>query len=314
MLDDRRRTEAFITAINHAVQPGDIVVDIGTGTGVLAIAAVRAGARRVYAIEAEAVAGAARRMFVRNGVADRVRLVRGWSDAVTLPERCDVMIAELVGNDPLAEGIVPATRDAMARHLRPNARMIPESIGLHCLPLSLPADYRQSRTVSQDQVESWHDWYQVDFTALVDSWGDDAFVQFVDPYAVRTWSALGPEAPFAHVDLGAVASGPPNRHRGTVHIDQDGCLDGLLVYFTLHSCGRTFLSTAPTAVTADNHWVLPLRILPVPLRVRRGQRLNVEYWSDPSAATPRCRLTTVERRPIGEERQETQGRSRRPPP
>ena len=63
MLNDRARTDAFIRAIEATVRPGDVVVDLGTGTGVLALAAARAGARRVYAIEASGVGRAARSVF-----------------------------------------------------------------------------------------------------------------------------------------------------------------------------------------------------------------------------------------------------------
>jgi Ribosomal protein L11 methyltransferase (PrmA) len=51
ILNDRVRTSRFIDAIERIVRAGDVVVDIGTGTGILAIAAARAGARHVYAIE-----------------------------------------------------------------------------------------------------------------------------------------------------------------------------------------------------------------------------------------------------------------------
>src|SRR5439155_3036542 len=49
MLNDRRRTSQFLTSIREVVRPGDVVVDLGTGTGILAVAAARAGARHVYA-------------------------------------------------------------------------------------------------------------------------------------------------------------------------------------------------------------------------------------------------------------------------
>ncbi|HZV10746.1 MAG TPA: 50S ribosomal protein L11 methyltransferase, partial [Novosphingobium sp.] len=79
MLHDDRRTGDFIRAVTAAVRPGDVVLDIGTGSGVLAVAVARAGARRVYAVEASDIAAVAGRVFAANGVRKRVTLVPGWS-------------------------------------------------------------------------------------------------------------------------------------------------------------------------------------------------------------------------------------------
>jgi len=51
MLNDRQRTRSYQQAIREIVTPDDIVVDIGTGTGVPAATAAMAGTKDVYAIE-----------------------------------------------------------------------------------------------------------------------------------------------------------------------------------------------------------------------------------------------------------------------
>lgn len=51
MVADRPRTDAFAAAIREVVRPTDTVLDVGTGTGILAMLAARAGARKVYAID-----------------------------------------------------------------------------------------------------------------------------------------------------------------------------------------------------------------------------------------------------------------------
>jgi len=87
MLHDDRRTCDFIAALTAAVRPGDIVLDIGTGSGVLAVALARAGARHVYAVEASDIAAVAARVFEANGVTDCVTLVPGWSRQIELLAR-----------------------------------------------------------------------------------------------------------------------------------------------------------------------------------------------------------------------------------
>ncbi len=84
MLNDDRRTSSFQLAIRRTVKPGDVVIDIGTGTGVLAITAAKAGARHVYAIEATGMSKIARRMVEANCVGDRVTVVEAHSFDVNL--------------------------------------------------------------------------------------------------------------------------------------------------------------------------------------------------------------------------------------
>ena len=51
MLSDSVRVDTYHRGIHRNVQPGDVVLDLGTGTGLLAFMASRAGAKKVYAVE-----------------------------------------------------------------------------------------------------------------------------------------------------------------------------------------------------------------------------------------------------------------------
>jgi protein arginine N-methyltransferase 1 len=112
--DDRYR--AYRAAI-HAVAGGKCVLDIGTGRDALwAIEAARAGARHVYAIEAQPAAAAqARQAVIRAGSADRVSIVEGHAARVDLPERAQVCVSEIVGNIASAEGAIAVLADARRR-------------------------------------------------------------------------------------------------------------------------------------------------------------------------------------------------------
>ena len=68
MLEDHKRTGAYYAAVmqNRAQFVGKTVLDVGTGSGVLALFAAKAGARKVYAVEATDMAKHARRLVHAN--------------------------------------------------------------------------------------------------------------------------------------------------------------------------------------------------------------------------------------------------------
>ena len=80
---EHETTRGVLALMQPLVRAGDVVADLGSGSGVLAIAAARLGAVRVFAIEMDPDAiGNAEENVERNGVADRVAVLEG--DAATL--------------------------------------------------------------------------------------------------------------------------------------------------------------------------------------------------------------------------------------
>ena len=128
MICDRVRTEAFRHAIESVVRPGDVVLDVGAGTGILSMFAARAGAARVYAVERTTVAVLAQTLAVANGVGDIVQVIHGDVIDVEPPERVDVIVSEWLGGFGIDEGMLAPVIAARDRWLKPGGVMIPRSV------------------------------------------------------------------------------------------------------------------------------------------------------------------------------------------
>jgi hypothetical protein len=130
IIHDQERNKAYEKALNHFVKPGMIVFEIGTGTGILAMLAVRAGAEHVYTCERRAdVAEAAKAIIERNGMSDRITVIAKDAYALQLgeeiPERADLFVAEIVDNGLLTEFVLPLTELARRKFLKPEAILLP---------------------------------------------------------------------------------------------------------------------------------------------------------------------------------------------
>lgn len=132
---------AYARALQQAVKPGSVVLDIGTGTGIAAVLACRFGARRVYALEPSDAIFVAQEVAAANGVADRIDFMQGLSTEITLPERADVIVSDLRGVLPVFEHHLVAVADARARHLAPGGVVIPKSDSLWVSAVAAPELY-----------------------------------------------------------------------------------------------------------------------------------------------------------------------------
>jgi hypothetical protein len=130
MLLDSARNEAFERAIGRAVAGGETVLDIGTGSGLLAMIAARAGAGRVVACEAhEAIAETARAIVAANGWESIVEVIGKRAQAldrdIDLGGGADLIVGEIFSDDLLNEGALATLADAVTRLGRPGGRVIP---------------------------------------------------------------------------------------------------------------------------------------------------------------------------------------------
>ena len=142
-LEDRVRIAAFRRAINETVKPGDVVLDLGCGTGILGLLACRAGARKVYSVDDGGMAQLARDIARANGYAERISVIKGLSTRIELPEAADVVVADQIGRFGFEAGVLEYFADARRRLLKPSGRAIPASVELWMAPVEHAAQWKK---------------------------------------------------------------------------------------------------------------------------------------------------------------------------
>ena len=130
MLRDSERTRAYQSAIegNPKDFKNKIVLDIGAGTGILSIFAARAGAKHVYAVENAEIAYFAIDIIKKNGLSDKITVIKGKMEEVELPvPKVDIIISEWMGYFLLYEGMLDSVLFARDKYLdKKKGKMLPD--------------------------------------------------------------------------------------------------------------------------------------------------------------------------------------------
>lgn len=135
MLRDTSRTFAFSQALSQVITPDSVVLDMGTGTGVLAMIAAELGARHVYAVERTQIAKLASQLVADNHLDHTVTVLHADAASVDVPEPVDIIVSEWLGGIGVDENLLPALLAVRDRSLRPGGLMIPGSVTSWLAPI-----------------------------------------------------------------------------------------------------------------------------------------------------------------------------------
>ena len=265
LLADETRTNAFREAISRVVRPGDVVVDVGCGSGILSFFACQAGAARVYSIDQTHAADVASLLARHLGFGNRMTVLHGEAKTIELPERADVLLSETLGVAGLDEGISEIVADARKRFLKENARIVPQRVGVSIVPVELDYDYDR-------HIAFWNGpRYGLDLRPL------KLFASSSILFAhIRSGAYLDEPAEVVSIDLrhddGKKAAGS-----ASFTATRDAQLHGFGVFFTTTLTDGIELSNREARTTSWSQAFLPLE---VPIQMHRGQRINVELQTD----------------------------------
>jgi SAM-dependent methyltransferase len=270
MVFDRVRNAAYRRAIEAAVQPESVVLDLGAGLGLHGLMAARAGARKVYLVEPEPILEVTRQVVADNGF-DNVELIAARGEDLELPEKVDLIISVFTGNFLLTEDLLPALFAARDRCLRAGGRLIPDVVEMRVAPVSAPAYHRK----------------------MVACWAPDApELEGLDYSAARRYAAntayydgadniepelLAPATTLMELDL-LTADRAACNHSCELAVSMNSTCHGWLGWFRMKLCGE-WLSTSPRAEAM--HWSQVLLPLDPPLALSEGEKLGLELQRPP---------------------------------
>lgn len=127
MLCDPRLGE-WRAAILDGVRPTDVVLDLGTGTGILALFASERAAR-VYAVDVDPhLVRYAREVVAAHGRTERIQVLCADARRLELPEKVDVIICEMLDTALIKEYQVRALNHVVRHWLRPGGRVLPRRV------------------------------------------------------------------------------------------------------------------------------------------------------------------------------------------
>lgn len=278
MLADRVRVDTYHEAISRHVRPGQTVIDLGTGTGILALFAAARRPAKVYALDHSDLLDVARKV-ARHNRADCIEFVGVNSRAFTPPEPVDVIIHEQIGDELLTENMLDNLLDLKRRCLKPGGRILPAVFELFLEPVQL----RSNRRIPYLWEQPVHG---VDFSIL----RDDALIErfkppdygccLLEPSSVET--LLCSPWPILKFDLNSMNS--PDELEKCIQVSKSACrpgrMDGLMLYFRVVFDDDLAFDTSP--LSPATHW--RSRLFRTPARqLEAGEKIEFELGlTDPA--------------------------------
>ncbi|MFV2178034.1 50S ribosomal protein L11 methyltransferase [Actinomadura sp. LOL_016] len=271
MLHDEERADLYDLAIRRAVtaNPDALVLDIGAGSGLLAMMAARAGARGVVACEGQpSVAQTAVEVVRTAGYDDTVRVVPKMSTRMTvpgdLPRRADLLVTEIVDCGLLGEGILGTIAHAREHLLTPDATIMPcrarvyaqlvESVHLH----------------RKNHVGKLHGFDLAPFNRL-------STLEYFDSRLHRhEHRVLSEPLQVFDFDL-STADASPQRVDLQVRPTSPGRLHAIAFWFEMDLVPGVTVTNAPGV---ESHWKQAIQCVPVPPLVQPGDPVAVTALHD----------------------------------
>ncbi|XP_075458380.1 protein arginine N-methyltransferase 8 isoform X2 [Ascaphus truei] len=289
MLKDEVRTLTYRNSMYHNkhVFKDKVVLDVGSGTGILSMFAAKAGARKVYGIECSSVSEYSEKIIKANHLDNIITIFRGKVEEVELPvDKVDIIISEWMGYCLFYESMLNTVIFARDKWLKPGGLMFPDRAALYVVAI-------EDRQYKDFKIHWWENVYGFDMTCIRDVAMKEPLVDIVDPKQVVTNSN---SCLIKEVDIYTVKTEELAFTTAfCLQVQRNDYIHALVTYFNIEftKCHKkTGFSTAPDA--PYTHWKQTVFYLEDYLTVRRGEELYGTISMKPNANNIRDLDFTVE--------------------
>ncbi len=274
MLADRSRNAAYRKAIEGKIKEGDLVLDIGTGSGLLAMMAARAGASKVLGCEmVTELATVAGDLIWQNGYEEQIRVINRHSGTIRigkdLPEKADVLVSEILDAAVIGEGVLPSHRHAVKELLKPGGVVIPARIECFVQLIALP-ELRVAWPVGEVEgfdLSGMQHFQRVEQGQVKHLGGEEYY-------------PLSPVTPLWELDLAKIPNAVSEDHPETWTLSLEGQKDGaahaLAFWFDLWVDEETMVSSKPGGDL--KHWGQTVYFFAEDIPVKKGEEVKVKVF------------------------------------
>ena len=270
MMNDTVRNDAYEKALKSALQNGGVVLDIGSGSGLLAMMAARHGASKVTTCElVEMVAEKAKVIIDRNGFSDKIQVINKLSTTlvagVDFPERADILVTEIFDNGLLGEHALVAIEHARKHLLKPNAQLIPCGARVYAMCIESSEIYKNHRveTISGFDLSPFNQFSSYEYSGY--------------HLAKTDYRALSATAPIFDFDFRKDAENKSVAIE--FEVTQSGTCHAVVYWYELQLDPDTIISTAPH-LPQLSCWKQAVQLLPRPRDLVKGETFKLMAHHD----------------------------------
>jgi len=272
MMNEQVRNKAYHDGLQATVKPGQTVLEIGTGSGLLAMMAAKLGAAKVTTCEAvPLVAQTAQQIVARNGYQQQVTVIAKPSHELQVgadvPDRADLLVHEIFSSELLGENVLGAIEDAKARLLKPGATVMPAAASLM---IALVGGDALGRNVH-----------------VADSFGFDlgAFNAIQPRKRPLYREDLAPEllseaAEAFRFDFAGRSSFPPEKKRIRLKATAPGTCYGVLQWIRIELAPGVVFENHPSVRSDVSNWQHTVYVFEEPVQLASGTQLEIAASHD----------------------------------